>query len=129
MHQIRRRRRSFRTVAALRQVWTSSPSAATVAREWSIESLDLAENGLLLTLAGEPGRARFELTCSSSPSSVLSTSATPTSSIIGRTWSFRSWRRPGGRSREALRNATEAVTSAEHLVVLADRGRDTSLTR
>jgi len=41
----------------------------TVGRTWSIESLELRENGLVLALTGELGRVRFELTCASSPGS------------------------------------------------------------
>ena len=67
---------------------------------WSIESLQPSEQGVMLILAGEPGRVRFELTCRSSPRA-RSMSATRTS-CTGATRSFRSWTRPVAPFRKRL---------------------------
>jgi hypothetical protein len=101
------------TVAALRQVGPFTVGQ-TVAREWSIESLDLRENGLLLTLAGEPGRARFELTCSSSPSSPFDVGDAHVL-YYRQDMEFQKLEAAGRAVQEALRNATGGRDVCEHL--------------
>ncbi len=100
------------TVAVLRQV---GPFAVgqIVAQAWSIESLQLRENGLLLTLAGEPGRARFELTCSSSPSSPFDVGDAHV--LYWQDMEFRKLEAAGRAIQDELRNATQGHGVCEQL--------------
>jgi hypothetical protein len=54
------------TVSPLSQVGPFTVGQ-TLAAEWSIESLTLSDDGFVAALSGTPGRAAFEVTCSSSP--------------------------------------------------------------
>jgi hypothetical protein len=100
------------TVAVLRQVGPFTVGE-TVAQAWSIESLQLRESGLLLTLSGEPGRVRFELTCSSALSSPFDVGDAHI--LYWQDMEFQKLEAAGRALQEELRNATGGREVCERL--------------
>jgi hypothetical protein len=52
--------------AALRQIGPFT-EGQTLTAGWTIAALEITDHGFIAVLAGEPGRARFEVTCAPSP--------------------------------------------------------------
>jgi hypothetical protein len=100
-------------VAGLRQVGPFTVGQ-TVAQAWSIESLQLRENGLLVTLVGEPGRVRFDLTCSSSHSSPFDVGDAHV--LYWRDMEFQKLEAAGRAVQEELRRATGGRKVCEQLL-------------
>jgi hypothetical protein len=77
-HQARRHARTYGGVPAVSAAPPAVPPTPPLAQigpfavgqvlaeEWAVESLALSDGGFVVALAGQPGRARFELTCAAS---------------------------------------------------------------
>ena len=100
------------TVAVLRRI---GPFAVgeQLAETWSIDSLDLSDDGFTITLSGEPGRARFDLTCSSRGSSPFDVGAAHV--LYSRHVDFRDLEAVGRAVQEEFRTATKGQDVCDQL--------------
>lgn len=101
------------TVAILRRVGPFTVGD-TLAGTWSIDSLELSDDGFTITVGGEPGRARFDLTCSAPHASPFDVGA---AHILYRNDMDLRDLEPAGRAvQEQFRRATEGRRVCEQLL-------------